>query len=181
MVAAAARNFEQDIPTDGLITPSDQIAEWQPHLPRADARHLAASRLFVHLDAETAERSKVDVRRHTQQLGCAILSLTDNQFGVVSGILFLGAGFAPVYPLVVEQIGDRFPYYDPVFYHGIFSLAFTGALLAPAGLGYLSHYAGVKWVMIAPLVGSAAVFFLLLILMIENRLARQGPRTSVPE
>ncbi len=107
-------------------------------------------------------------------LGCAILSLTDNRFGVVSGILFLGAGFAPVYPLVVEQIGDRFPYYDPVFYHGVFALAFTGALLAPAGLGYLADAVGVKWIMIAPLVGSAIVFFLLLVLMIETRLAKRA-------
>lgn len=109
-------------------------------------------------------------------LGCAILSLTDNRFGMISGILFLGIGFAPVYPLIVEQIGDRFPYYDPVFFHGIFSLAFTGALLAPAGLGYLADYLGVKWIMIAPLVGSAVVFFVLLILMIERRLARNGSK-----
>ena len=113
-------------------------------------------------------------------LGCAILSLTDNHFGIVSGILFLGIGFAPVYPLVVEQIGDRFPYYDPVFYHGIFSLAFTGALLAPAGLGYLADAFGVKWIMAAPLVGSTIVFFLLLVLMIESKLAQRGSATILP-
>lgn len=106
-------------------------------------------------------------------LGCAILSLTDNQFGIISGILFVGAGFAPVYPLVVEQIGDKFPYYDPVFYHGIFSLAFTGALLAPAALGYLAAAQGVKSVMILPLIGSSLVFFLLLVLWIESMLAQK--------
>jgi fucose permease len=106
-------------------------------------------------------------------LGCAILSLTDNRFGVVSGILFLGAGFAPVYPLIVEQIGDKFPYYDPVFYHGIFSLAFTGALLAPAALGYLASWQGVRWIMVFPLVGSSIVFFLLLVLWIESRLSKK--------
>ncbi|BDC52217.1 hypothetical protein F183_A45320 [Bryobacterales bacterium F-183] len=106
-------------------------------------------------------------------LGCAILSLTDNQFGVISGIVFVGAGFAPVYPLVVEQIGDKFPYYDPVFYHGIFSLAFTGALLAPAALGYLAAWQGVKSVMILPLAGSSLVFFLLLVLWIESLLAQK--------
>ncbi len=106
-------------------------------------------------------------------LGCAILSLTDNQFGVISGILFIGAGFAPVYPLVVEQIGDKFPYYDPVFYHGIFSLAFTGALLAPAALGYLAAWQGVKSVMLVPLAGSSLVFFLLLVLWIESILAQK--------
>jgi MFS family permease len=77
----------------------------------------------------------------------------------------------------VEQIGDRFPYYDPVFYHGIFSLAFTGALLAPAMLGYLADAFGVRWIMAAPLVGTTIVFFLLLILMIERKLAQRGSRT----
>ncbi len=106
-------------------------------------------------------------------LGCTILSLTDNRFGIISGILFLGAGFAPVYPLIVEQIGDKFPYYDPVFYHGIFSLAFVGALLAPAGLGYLAAWQGVRWIMLFPLVGSSIVFFLLLVRLVESRLTRR--------
>lgn len=106
-------------------------------------------------------------------LGCTILSLTDNRFGIISGILFLGAGFAPVYPLIVEQIGDKFPYYDPVFYHGIFSLAFTGALLAPAALGYLAAWQGVRWIMLFPLAGSSVVFFLLLIRMVDNTLTRR--------
>lgn len=106
-------------------------------------------------------------------LGCAILSLTDNRFGVISGILFLGIGFAPVYPLIVEQIGDKFPYYDPVFYHGIFSLAFTGALLAPAILGYLAAWQGVRWIMVFPLAGSSMVFFLLLVMWVETQLSRK--------
>ena len=107
-------------------------------------------------------------------LGLAILSFTDNRFGVVSGIVFLGIGFAPVYPLIVEQIGERFPYYDPVYYHGIFSIAFTGALLAPAGLGYLAAWLGVRWIMTVPLVGSSLVFFLLLIVWLESRLTRKS-------
>lgn len=105
-------------------------------------------------------------------LGCTILSLTDNRFGILSGILFLGVGFAPVYPLIVEQIGDQIPYYDPVFYHGIFALAFTGALLAPAALGYLAAWQGVRWIMLFPLAGSSVVFFLLLVRLVDNSLTR---------
>ncbi len=109
----------------------------------------------------------------TAVLGCTILSLTDNRFGIISGILFLGAGFAPVYPLIVEQIGDKFPYYDPVFYHGIFSLAFTGALLAPAALGYLAAWQGVRWILLFPLLGSSVVFFILLVRLVEARLTQK--------
>ena len=110
-------------------------------------------------------------------LGLAILSFTDNRFGVVSGLMFLGIGFAPVYPLIVEQIGERFPYYDPVYFHGIFSMAFTGALLAPAGLGYLAGWLGVRWIMVVPLVGSSLVFFLLLIVWLESRLVNKSSRS----
>ena len=42
-----------------------------------------------------------------------ILLATDNRFGAISGILLLGGAFAPIYPLVVEKIGHRFPYYHP--------------------------------------------------------------------
>ena len=61
-----------------------------------------------------------------------ILLATDNQFGAVSGILLLGGAFAPIYPLLVEKIGHRFPSFHPGFYNGIFSFAIAGGLLAPA-------------------------------------------------
>ena len=56
-------------------------------------------------------------------LGCVILIATDNRFGAISGVLLVGAAFAPIYPLMVEKIGDRFPSYHPGQYNGIFSLA----------------------------------------------------------
>lgn len=102
-------------------------------------------------------------------LGSAILTFTDDRFGVICGILFLGAGFAIVYPLVVEQIGDRFPYYDPVHYHGIFTIAFTGSLLVPALLGYLAAWQGITAVMAYPVIGSSIVFVLLVFLFIQTR------------
>lgn len=100
--------------------------------------------------------------------GCIVLSFTDNRFGVISGILFLGGGFAPIFPLVVEKIGDRFPHSHPVTFQGIFSLAFTGALLFPAALGYLARWLGVKSIMAAPLIGTGIVFLLLVIIWIES-------------
>src|SRR5579864_7010907 len=54
-------------------------------------------------------------------LGCSMLLLTNNRFGAIVGILMVGGAFAPIYPLVVENIGNRFPNYHPGFYNGIFS------------------------------------------------------------
>jgi len=101
---------------------------------------------------------------------CLILIATDNPFGAVTGVLLLGAAFAPVYPLVVEKIGNRFPDYHPGVYNGIFSLAVAGGLLAPCTLGYLAWEFGVQAVMALPLAGSLIVFVLLVLAWLEARL-----------
>lgn len=101
---------------------------------------------------------------------CVILLATDNAFGAVTGVLLLGGAFAPIYPLVVERIGARFPSYHPGYYNGIFSLAMAGGLLAPCTLGYLAWMLDVRAVMAVPLFGSAAVAVLLAALWLEGRL-----------
>ena len=104
-------------------------------------------------------------------LGFVILTFTDNRFGVVSGIVFVGIGFAPVYPLVAERIGDRFPYYDPALYHGIFTVAFAGALLVTGLQGYLAEWLGVRTILIVPLIGSLLVSLLLVAIWVEMKLS----------
>ena len=106
-------------------------------------------------------------------LGSVILLSTDNPFGAVSAILLLGAAFAPIYPLLVEKIGHRFPHFHPGFYNGIFSVALAGGLLAPATLGFFAAQWGVSVVMALPLAGSAMVFVLLLLIGLEARIARR--------
>ena len=87
-------------------------------------------------------------------LGCVILLATDNQFGAISAILLVGAGFAPIYPLVVEKIGGRFSYYHPGFFNGIFSFALTGGMIATWSLGLFANLWGIGVVMVLPLLGT---------------------------
>ena len=124
--------------------------------------------------------------RHSRLLGlsvfvsvfaCFILLFTDNQFGAVSAVLLLGASFAPVYPLIVERIGRRFPDYHPGFYNGIFSFAIVGGLLAPSTLGYFAWLLDVRVAIGLPLIGSVIVFVLLGLLWIESRLFPSGTPT----
>ncbi|HML16098.1 MAG TPA: MFS transporter [Bryobacteraceae bacterium] len=103
--------------------------------------------------------------------GSVVLLATDNRFGAVSGVLLLGAAFAPIYPLVIEKIGRRFPHFHPGFYNGIFSFAMAGGLLAPCTLGYYASIWGVRVVMELPLAGSVVVFLLLMLLSLEARLS----------
>ena len=62
--------------------------------------------------------------------GCTILVFTNNAFGASAGVLMVGLGFASIYPLVVEKIGARFPYYHPGLFNGIFSIGLTGGGLS---------------------------------------------------
>lgn len=101
--------------------------------------------------------------------GSIILIATDNRFGAVAGVLLLGCSFAPIYPLVVERIGHRFPSYHPGFYNGLFSFAIAGGMLAPCTLGYFASLWGVWVVMGLPLVGSIMVFLLLVLVWLEAR------------
>ncbi|MDX2149971.1 MAG: hypothetical protein SFV54_04500 [Bryobacteraceae bacterium] len=104
-------------------------------------------------------------------LGCTILELTNNLSGATVGILLTGGGFASVYPLVVERIGHRFPYYHPGIYNGIFSLGLTGGLLAPATLGWFADLWGIGVVMFLPFLGTGIVVALLGALWVEEKLA----------
>jgi fucose permease len=104
-------------------------------------------------------------------LGTIVLASTNNGFGAVMGILFVGAGFASIYPLVVEKIGNRFPYYHPGFYNGIFSLGITGGLLAPWLLGYVAQAWGIQAVMFVPMLGTIMVFVLILTILLEAKLS----------
>lgn len=103
--------------------------------------------------------------------GLIILAFTDNLFGAIAGTLLVGAGFAPIYPLVVEKIGARFPHYHPGLFNGIFSLALTGGMLAPAILGYASELFGIQIAMLLPMLGSGIVLLLVLLIWLESRLS----------
>jgi fucose permease len=101
--------------------------------------------------------------------GCLILFSTNNGFGATMGALFIGGGYASIYPLVTEAIGRRFPYYHPGFFNGIFSWALVGGLLAPATLGYLAGSLGVGVVIGIPLLGTCTVMFLILLIWLEAK------------
>ncbi len=107
--------------------------------------------------------------------GCLVLAFTDQAFGATIGVIFAGAGFASIYPLVVEKIGSRFPNYHPGFYNGIFSLALTGGFLAPCALSYFALSSGVQIVMLLPVFGSVMVLVLLVAIWLERRFELGNP------
>jgi len=101
--------------------------------------------------------------------GCITLYSAHNSFSAASGAVFLGGGYASVFPLVSEAIGRRFPYYHPGFFNGIFSFALVGGLLAPATLGYAASVWGVGVVVGIPLTGTCLVMVLILLIWLESK------------
>jgi MFS transporter, FHS family, glucose/mannose:H+ symporter len=106
-------------------------------------------------------------------LGTTVLAFTNNGFGAVMGVLFAGAGFAPVFPLAVSRIGRRFPVYPAAFFDGLFSFAILGGLIAPWTASFFASAWGIEAVMILPMVGACAVFVLTLLILLEAKLS--GP------
>jgi hypothetical protein len=102
--------------------------------------------------------------------GCLLLLATNNAFGALIGTLLVGCGFAAIYPLIAERIGGEFPDFRPGFFNGIFSLALTGAMLAPWTLGHLAGSWGVGVVMALPLAGTCMVFVLVLLIWLEAKI-----------
>jgi len=102
-------------------------------------------------------------------LGYLLLSLTGSLLGAFLAVLIIGIGFGPVYPLIAENLASRFSYH-PGLYNGILSVAITGAMSAPWLLAYVDSYFGIRYVMLIPALGSAAVFIVTLLIMLEARL-----------
>jgi MFS transporter, FHS family, glucose/mannose:H+ symporter len=113
--------------------------------------------------------------------GYSILSFASTLQVALPAVILIGAGFAPIYPLIAEQLDDRFSYH-PGFYSGTVAIAIGGAMGAPWLLGYVDAYLGIQFVMLIPALGSCLVLLLALLIMFEARLmsgrsrgARQGP------
>jgi fucose permease len=111
--------------------------------------------------------------------GYLLLSLTSSIAVAWVAVITIGAGFAPIYPLLAETLDDRFSYH-PGFYNGIFSIAITGAMGVPWLISYVDSFFGIQYLMLVPAFGSIVVLALTLLLMFEAKLMgeREQPRPS---
>ncbi len=170
------------------------IAGWLPlflvqrlGISPADSLVLLAVYWVALLGGRIAVQALLPHVRHTAMLagsmllamfGCLILAFTETPFGATTGIIFVGAGFASIYPLLARKVDHRFPKYHPGFYNGIVSLALTGGFLAPCMLGYVASWSGVRIVMLLPLFGTVMVLLLFIAIAVESRGIRHGTRTD---
>ncbi len=97
------------------------------------------------------------------------LSFAASLGAATAAISIIGIAYGPIFPLIAEQLDDRFSYH-PGFYNGMIAIAVSGAMSAPWLLGYIDAYLGMQYVMLIPAFGSVAVLILALLLMLEARL-----------
>lgn len=109
--------------------------------------------------------------------GFLLLGFTGSFGFACLAVVIIGAGFAPIYPLVAEALDERFSYH-PGFYNGIFSLAITGAMSAPWLLGYVEASLGTRWVMLLPALGSVVAAVLSFAIMLEARVMSGSGKES---
>jgi FHS family glucose/mannose:H+ symporter-like MFS transporter len=103
---------------------------------------------------------------------CLLLGVTGSRGGAAVAVILAGGGFSVIYPLLLEMTGRRFAYDHPVRFHGVFTLALTGGLLAPSAFGVVAQAGGLGVAMLIPFIGSCMVFLLLILIRIESRMNR---------
>lgn len=108
-------------------------------------------------------------------VGYIVMSFAQTAFGALIAVALIGAGYAPIYPLIAERLDDRFSYH-PGFWNGTVSIAIAGGMLAPWVLGYVDQFLGVEYVMVMPALGSLAVCILSILLMYEAHLMGEKKR-----
>ena len=101
--------------------------------------------------------------------GCLILYSTNNRFGAASGVFFLGAGYASIYPLVAEAIGAAVPVLPSRIFQWNLFVSVGGRL---AGSGYGGVCRGAlrgRAVIGIPLVGTFLVMALVPLIWLEAK------------
>ena len=115
--------------------------------------------------------------------GSLLLSSTDNRFGLTWGLSMVAISFGIVFPLVASQLGRKLEKYHPDFFHGVFSVAASGGLFAPAAIGFLAAQAGwsIKALVVIPFFGTLAIFLLIGVMMLERQMHQiEQFKTGVP-
>ncbi len=113
-------------------------------------------------------------------LGCLFLFSTSGLGGAILGVLLLGGGLGALYPLTVTMIGEKFPYYHPGFFNGLFSLSLIGGMFAPWLIGHMAQAGGIQWAVVVPALGVIMVLLLQCGILLEARLGSGFPAPPPP-
>lgn len=107
----------------------------------------------------------------TAFVGVMLLTRAESTVMAGAGVLLLGAGFAPVFPVVLGLVADRYPRISGTAFSLVLVMALTGGTLLPLATGVLGDRYGLRAsLLIVPLalVGAALTY-----LVVRSKLDRQ--------
>ncbi len=103
-------------------------------------------------------------------LGAAILLTNRSESMLVAGVLVIGLSYAGVFPTALAIAGDAYKKMAGTVFGLLFAIALLGGMSFPWAVGQISQALGVRFGMVVPLVGAAAICILAwIILRTENR------------
>ncbi|HEX6135691.1 MAG TPA: MFS transporter [Longimicrobiales bacterium] len=103
-------------------------------------------------------------------IGLIVLARAESMSAAGAGVLLVGAGFAPVFPIVLGLVGDRYPTLSGTAFSLVLVMALTGGTLMPLATGILGDRYGLRGSLLivpAALVAAAATY-----LIVRTRLDR---------
>ncbi len=100
--------------------------------------------------------------------GTIILLLTEFRFSIYTGMVFLGAGFAACFPVIMGQVSTRFARLSGTALSLVLVLALLGNMICNYGMGFIANTWGTR---VLPVVISAGLFiqvFLIIVALKNN-------------
>jgi MFS family permease len=140
---------------------------------------LAAGRLLaVVLLERLSKRGVVLLGGMGSFAGTGILFLRHDAPGAAAGALLTGISLAVVYPTALAMAGDRYQRFSGTVFGAIFAIALFGAVASPPAVGALGTRGGAHAGTIVPVVGTAMVTLLALVVIWKERRERAKAAVS---
>lgn len=102
-------------------------------------------------------------------LGAAILLANQSQWGLVTGVLAIGVSYAGVFPTTLAIAGDAYQKLAGTVFGLLFAIALVGGMSFPWMVGQISQAHGVRYGMVVPLCGAAAICVLALRILLTKQ------------
>jgi len=90
-------------------------------------------------------------------LGAALLFASRTETMLIAGVLLIGLSYAGVFPTALAIAGDAYQELAGTVFGLLFALALLGGMSFPWAVGQLSQALGVRYGMVVPLLGAAAI------------------------
>ena len=105
-------------------------------------------------------------------LGAAILLMNRSEGMLVVGVLVIGLSYAGVFPTVLAIAGDAYRNLAGTVFGLLFAVALVGGMSFPWAVGHVSQALGIRFGMVVPLAGAAAICVLAWRVLITRHVLR---------